>query len=276
VKNRAFLFALISAVATSVCAYIFISDLEIKYKKMNDPLTVVVASKKIKKGAFLQPNMVSETGIPKEYIQPKAFLSEQSLFSTNGTAMYVALADIEESEQILMTKTALPGSLENISSLIPENKKALPVKFDPVESTVLKPGSVIDIYAVIDYVDNNKEKQESIFLIAQNILTLSVGNTFIGEADSNKKEETNADAAVTLSVSDEEAQKILLVSKSGKLKFVIRPNGSDEISDIKPLKLSAVTSSSVNVQKIQTKNQSKNIEAENEELLEILGKYSDN
>jgi hypothetical protein len=44
---------------------------------------------------------------------------------------------------------------------------------------------------------------------------------------------------IILSVSVEEPQKIFIASQRGSLKYVIRPAGDVEISDINPLKLSS-------------------------------------
>ncbi|GHT42598.1 hypothetical protein AGMMS49921_08160 [Endomicrobiia bacterium] len=40
----------------------------------------------------------------------------------------------------------------------------------------------MDIFSVLGYSDNNKESQESVFAVAQNILVLAVGNNYIGIA----------------------------------------------------------------------------------------------
>ncbi|GHT44769.1 hypothetical protein AGMMS49936_00780 [Endomicrobiia bacterium] len=186
--KKIMIFAVVFAIAAGLLAYVHMSKLEIKYKSMAEPVKVVVATKRILQGTAIQSNMIKEKEVPKEYVQPKVFQNIKDLFTSDGSAVYISLNTIEEGEQILSTKISGTNQNAGISGLIPEGKKALPIKFDMATSNVLTPGARVDIFSVLGYSDNNKESQESVFAVAQNILVLAVGNSYIGIEKNNIKQ----------------------------------------------------------------------------------------
>ncbi|MDR1474616.1 MAG: Flp pilus assembly protein CpaB [Endomicrobium sp.] len=271
--KRSIIIALICAIICGVLAYLFLSDLEIKYKSATDPIKVVVACQRIPQGILIEPNMLIEKIIPKEYMQPKAFQSLSDLFREDGSAIYISLNTIEENEQILSTKVSKTNQDTGISNLIPDTKKALSVSFDGESLGILTPGNRIDIYAIIEYLDNGKELQDIVFSVAQNILVLAVGESCIGAV--KKSDQEDEDVAnlnsVTVAVSVEETQKILIACEKGRLKYVVRPAGDLEISDIKPLKLSSMIK---DISKISP-NYTRDLKTANQrEVLEIINKYT--
>jgi len=271
--KKTVLFAVIFALLAAFFAYMYLSDLEIKYRNMSEPVSVVVAKQRIPRGTVIQLYMIRERRVPKEYIQPKAFQNIKELFTGGNAAVYISLNTIEENEQILSTKISKINQDTGISNLIPESKKALSINFDMETANVLTPGTSIDIFSVIEYVGANKEVEESVFEVAQNILVLAVGDNCIGSPKKQDEDSQNLNV-VTLAVSVEEAQKILVASKSGSLKYVIRPVGDAEISEIKPLKLSSVVKDK-DIKVAARDNGIKDSRQINQkEILEIIRKYS--
>jgi pilus assembly protein CpaB len=273
--KKMIIFAVVFAVIAGCFTYMYMSSLEVKYKSMAEPVKVVVATKRILQGTVIEPHMIEEKKAPKEYMQPKAFQDIKDLFTgEGGSAVYISLNTIEEGEQILSTKVSKTNQDTGISNLIPEGKKALSINFNTGTSSVLTPGARVDIFSVLEYSDSNKEIQESIIAVAQNILVLAVGNKYIGitkkdKADADDDENSNN---VTLAVSIEEAQKILLANEKGNLKYVIRPSGDVEISDIEPLKLSSIVKGVSKT--LPPQNHPKNAKSANQkEVLEIINKY---
>jgi pilus assembly protein CpaB len=269
--KRPILFALIFAVVAAFFAYMYMSDLETKYKTMSEPVKTVISVQRIPQGTVIQSNMVAEKYIPKEYAQPKVFQNMKELFTENGAAVYISLNTIEENEQILSTKISKTNEDAGISNLIPDGKKALSVNFDLDAANILTPGTRIDIFSIVGYVDTNKELQESVFAAAQNILVLAVGNSCIGSAKKQDDDLGNL-SVITMAVSVEEAQRILLAGEKGSLKYVIRPSGDIEIEDIKPLKLSSMIK---DLSKTALPNRIKNPKLTNQkEMLDIISKYA--
>jgi pilus assembly protein CpaB len=264
--------ALVCAVVSAGLAYLFLSDLEIKYKSMLGPIKVVVACQRIPQGVLIQSNMLVEKTVPKEYMPLKAFQDLRELLTEDGSASYISLNTIEENEQILSTKVSKTNQDTGISSLIPDSKKALSVSFDCESLDILTPGSRIDIFAIVEYVDSGKEIQNSVFSVAQNILVLAVGGKCIGSVKKSEQDEDSSSLnSVTIAVSVEETQRILIASEKGSLKYVIRPIGDLEISDIKPLKLSSIIK---DISRISP-NYAKDLKTTNQrEVLDIINRYT--
>jgi pilus assembly protein CpaB len=270
--RKSIIVALICTVVSAVLAYLFLSDLEIKYKTMAEPVKVIVACQRIPQGVLIQPDMIVEKMLPKEYMQPKVFQNLRELFTEDGSAVYISLNTIEENEQILSTKVSKTNQDTGISNLIPDGKKALSLSFDCESLGILTPGSRIDIFAIVEYIDNGKEIQNTVFSVAQNVLVLAVGGNCIG---SGKKSEQDDDSNnlnfITVAVTVEETQRILIACEKGSLKYVIRPIGDLETSDIKPLKLSAIVK---DVSKIYP-NYEKDLKTTiQREVLEIINRYT--
>ncbi|MDR1245234.1 MAG: Flp pilus assembly protein CpaB [Endomicrobium sp.] len=270
--KKSIIVALICAVISAGLAYLFLSDLEIKYKTMAEPVKVIVARQRILQGVLIQPDMIVEKMTPKEYMQPKVFQDLRELFTEDGSAVYISLNTIEENEQILSTKVSKTNQETGISNLIPDGKKALSLSFDCESLGILTPGSRIDIFAIVEYIDKGKEIQNAVFSVVQNVLVLAVGGNYIG---SGKKSELDDDSNnlnfITVAVTVEETQRILIACEKGSLKYVIRPVGDLEISDIKPLKLSAIVK---DISKIYP-NYEKDLKTTSQrEVLEIINRYT--
>jgi pilus assembly protein CpaB len=272
-SNKRILFiALIFALLSLFFAYIYISDLETKYKVMAEPVKVVVALQVIPQGTVIKQEMLSEKYVPKEYAQPKVFNDIKELFLPDGTCEYISLNTIEEKEQILSSKLSKINEY-GISNLVPDGTKALSLTFDIDGVNILSPGSKIDIFAVIEYTDsNNGQLQDAVFCIAQNILVLAVGNSCIGSVK-KQDDEINNTNVLTLALSTEDAQKVILFSQKGNLKYLIRPNSDTKDYNVEPLKASTIIKDVSKV--INNQNYTKDVKLTNQkEVLEIINKYA--
>jgi pilus assembly protein CpaB len=238
--KKTVLTAIVFAILAAFFAYMYLSDLESTYRLMAEPVTVVVSAVRIPQGTVISREMLAEKKVPKEYVQPKAFASVNNLFTKEGAGVYISLNTFEAGEQIMSTKVSRTNSDTGISNIIPEGYKALAVNFDSESASVITPGSRIDVLSIIEYADTNNKFQESIYMIAQNILVLAVGNNYLGEAAEKNAEGSRSGGTLTLSVKAEEAQIIMLASENGSLKYIIRPAGDNEIYDIRPMKMSDI------------------------------------
>jgi pilus assembly protein CpaB len=267
--KKPIIIALFCAAISAGLAYLFLSDLEIKYKTMSEPVKVVVALRRIPQGVLIDSGMLAEKMVPKEYVQPKAFQDFKKLFTDDGSSQYISLNTIEENEQILSTKVSKTNQDTGISNLIPDGKKALSVVFEGEALEILTPGNRIDIFAVLEYIDNGKEVQNSVFPVAQNVLVLAVGGNCIGSYKKTYQEDdSNNFNSVTIAVTIEEIKKILISCQKGSLKYAIRSIGDLKISNIEPLKLSTMIK---DISKIFP-----NCKVTNQkEVLDIINRYTD-
>ena len=235
--KRTLLLAIVFSCLAGIFVFMYLSGLESGYKQMSEPVKVIVASKRIPQGTLITADSVAFKQIPKEFIQPKAFSDAKAMFTSDGKGLYIALNPIEQGEQILATKISLAGRDTGISNIIPDGKRALPIKFDSSISQSLTPGVKTDILCVIEYADANREIIDASIVIAQDILVLACGNHYLGGARDSLED---SESFAVLSVNMEEAQKILLAEERGKLKFVIRPAGDDETLTVKIIKISDI------------------------------------
>ena len=279
--KKTILAAVIFALFAVFFAYIYLSNLESTYRSMAEPVTVVVANRRIPQGTVIKRDMLSEKKIPKEYVQPKAFAGVNGLFAKDGAAVYISLNTFEAGEQIMSTKVSKTSSETGIANIIPEGYKALAVNFDSESSQVITPGSRIDIMSIIEYSDKSNKFQKSIYMIAQNILVLAVGNNYLGSAGGKDDEGGVSAPTITLSVTVEQAQTIMLAADGGSLKYIIRPAADNEIRKVKPIKMSDIVqdiSVSAPFQNIPMgKSRQEMFKALNKgqkEALEMLSKYS--
>ncbi|MDR2191304.1 MAG: Flp pilus assembly protein CpaB [Endomicrobium sp.] len=273
--KKTILLSLIFALAAAFFAYAYLADIESKYKKMAEPVSVVVAKQRITPGIIVKKEMLAEKLIPKEYVQPKAFSKISALITKDGESVYTALNAIEEGEQILSTKVSRPSEETGITNIIPEGLKAIAVNFDNVSATVITPGTKIDVLCIIRYADKNKQYHESVYVIAQNILVLASGSNYIG-APKKKNDDSQQDASniITLAVTVEEAQTIILAADKSKLKFIIRPSGDDNKYEAKPLKISDIVKDISVSEPLRSERQSKDLSRAQLEALEMINKYA--
>jgi pilus assembly protein CpaB len=254
-----------------VSAYFYFSDLERTYKSMADPITVVVAKERIAQGNTIRPNQLEEISVPKEYAAPKVFNSIKQLFNENSKAVFVSLTVIEKGEQLMNTKVSKPNDITGIANIIPDGHKALSVNFENTAAGAITPGSRIDIMALMQYADKNKQEQEVVYIAAQNILVLAVGDEFLGV--SKKKDPDNAPSkpAVTLAVTMEQAQTIMLAGENGKLKYVVRPSQDVEIVQIANMKMSDIIKDISSVKDVGSQG---NLPIKgSQEILALINKY---
>ena len=264
--------ALIFAFLSAGTAFIYFSSLEESYKSMAEPITVIIAKERIPQGALISPGQVAQKTIPKEYAQPKAFNDLPQLFSENSKALYATLAVIEKGEQILSTKVSKSGQAGGIGNIIPDGHKALTVNFENTADGVIVPGSRIDIMAIMQYTDKNKQGQEAVFMAVQNALVLAVGGDFLG-APKKKDGDISAQSKkdVTLAVTIEQAQIIMLASEGGRLKYIVRPSGDNETAPVQNMKMSDIVKDAAAVKSPVASQGAADRSAQ--EILELINKY---
>jgi len=274
--KKTILLSIIFALIAGFFAYAYLSDLESTYKKMAEPVYVVVAKQRITPGIIVKKEMLAEKLIPKEYVQPKAFSRTAALLTKDGEGVYIALNTIEEGEQILSTKVSRANEETGVTNIIPDGLKALAVNFDNISARVITPGTKIDILCVMEYSDKSQKFQESVHVIAQDILVLSEGRNYIG-APKKKISDFQDDSSgiLTLAVTVEEAQTIILAADKGRLKYIIRPPGDNEKYDAKPLKISDIIKDiSTTEEPARRAKPSKNLNRAQQDALEMINKYT--
>jgi len=177
---------------------------------------VVVAKVEIPLGAKITVDQLGLTPIPNGSAPEGAFRKIEEAVGR------VAITPIGVREPITNLKLAPEGVGAGLPAVIPEGYRAMTVKVDDVVgvSGFIMPGSYVDIVAVIVPVNQTAASQGPISkIVLQSIKVLASG----ARIDSPENQRTPSDAkAVTLQVTPEQAEKLVLAANEGKLQLVMR------------------------------------------------------
>jgi len=268
--------AVILALLSAVFATLYLYDIGQQNKSMSEKVTVIVANQRIEQGKIITGSMIKEKIVPKQYVQPK-YMSKIKDFYINDNPVYISIVPFEEGEQITMSKISSVTSGFGLANTIPNDKKAITLLFNTQEvNGIISSGSKVDLLSIVEYENKNHNYEEASCVIAQDLLVLAVGNDIIGTAK-NTKEELNVSVniPVTLAVSMEQAQKIILAQEKGIIKIILRPTGDDSISNSKIIKINDIYENAVPNTKIQSVRQvNSEMQKRQKELNEIINKYS--
>lgn len=208
--------------------------------------TVVTAKQDIAARAEITAEMLQLTKVPANALLGGAY-SDSTLVVGR-----VARIPIYAGEQLVQEKLASERSDLGLSYIVPQGMRAMGVKVDKVISPggLIRPGDRVDVVAVVDvqYKDliTDKEFTETrAFTIAQNIQVLAVEQSLErqlapvdgGTATESKAEGSPVDqpepepegTVVTLALTPEATQQVLLTETKGKIRLVVRAPGDTEI-----------------------------------------------
>ncbi len=273
-KNIVIVFIL--AVLSALFATLYLYDIGQQNKSMSEKVKVIVANQRIEQGKIITDSMIKEKIVPKQYAQPK-YISSIKEFYVNDEPVYISIVPFEEGEQITTSKISSITSGFGLANTIPNDKKAITLLFNNQEvNGIISSGSKVDLISIVEYEAKNNQYEEASCVVAQNLLVLAVGNDIIGIAK-NSKEDINVSVniPVTVAVSMEEAQKIVLAQEKGILKIVLRPISDNLIQQNKIIKLNDIYENAVVKTKKQSAIQSNTeMQKRQKELNEIINKYS--
>ena len=273
-KNIVFVFVL--ALVSALFATLYLYDIGQQNKSMSENIKVIVANQRIEQGKLITSSMIKEKLVPKQYAQPK-YMSDIKQFYVNDKPVYISIVPFEEGEQITTSKISSITSGFGLSNTIPNDKKAITLLFNNQEvNDIITSGSKVDLISIVEYENRNHQYEEAACVVAQNLLVLAVGNDVIGAAKNTKEEmSVSVNIPITIAVSMEEAQKIVLAQEKGILKIVLRSVSDDLIQQNKIIKINDIYENAISNTKKQTSNQSNyEMQKRQKELNEIINKYS--
>lgn len=221
-RNKRLILALTGAVICGLLAVMlvtrYLSNVQAFTKDLGN---VVVAKTEIPLGERITPEHLTLAPIPNGSLPEGVF---RKLDEVVGR---VAITPIGVRETITKMKLAPAGTGAGLSAVIPEGYRAMTVKVDDVVgvSGFVMPGSYVDVVAVIVPVNQTSASQGPISkIVLQNIKVLASGAKI--DSPDNQREPTSVNA-VTLQVTPEQAEKLVLAANESKLQLVMR-NYSDQ------------------------------------------------
>lgn len=229
-KNRRAL--IYSAVCVFLALFFQCSYLGQREKQLQgeyEPIPILVAAQDIPKDFRLDQSMVQTRSVPKKYIQPKALRKPEEVLGQ------ISSGTIFKGEQILATKLL---SIEDagLAFKIPKDQRAFTIAVDAIKGVGghIRPGNYVDVMGIFDFGDATHPDQRAVTLL-QDVLVLAAGSDLgqavpinVSETGSILKKAIVADGQkyiyrdITLQLSPEQAQRIMLAQEMGGLNLTLR------------------------------------------------------
>jgi pilus assembly protein CpaB len=176
--------------------------------------TIVVAAQPLGFGATLTAESVAEIAWAARSLPDGAFASKEELFKFGTRAV---LSGLDRNEPVLKTKITRPGQRGSLSVILEEGKRAVTVRVDDVRGVAgfILAGDFVDVVLISEDPAFQREGYSDILLHHVKVLA-------IDQLVAEPPEQPTIPKAVTLEVTPEQAQRILLASNVGKLSLILR------------------------------------------------------
>jgi pilus assembly protein CpaB len=180
--------------------------------------TILVAGAPLAFGTVLSEDNVSEIPWTNPQLPEGAFAKKIDLLKDGRR---IVLTAMDRSEVILRPKLTAPGQRASLSVLLDEGQRAVTVRVDDIKGVAgfILPGDRVDV--VLLRTETQKgETENSADVLLEYVKVLAI-DQLLNERSDQPAVATVA-KAVTLQVSPEQAQKLLLAGNVGKLSLVLR------------------------------------------------------
>src|SRR6266702_8781053 len=180
--------------------------------------TIVVAAASLPFGTVLTPDNVSEIPLSSGQLPEGAFATKTDLLKDGRR---VVLTAMERSELVLRPKITAPGQRASLSVLLEEGQRAVTVRVDDIRGVAgfILPGDRVDVM-LLRAETRQGETENSADVLLEYVKVLAIDQLMNERQD--KPTVASVAKAVTLQVSPEQAQKLLLAGNVGKLSLVLR------------------------------------------------------
>jgi pilus assembly protein CpaB len=181
--------------------------------------TIVVAAESLSYGTPMTPESVVEIPWFSDTLPEGAFAAKDDLLNSGRR---VVLSPMKRGEAVLRSKITGPGQRASLASLLDEGKRAVTVQVDDVRGVAgfVLPGDFVDLVRSAD--DGSVKRQSYSDILLEHIKVLA-----IDQVASEGEGQPTVAKAVTVEVTKEQAQKILLATNIGKLSLILsRPSES--------------------------------------------------
>src|SRR6266404_3289964 len=189
--------------------------------------TILVAAAPMAFGTVVTEDNVSEIPWTEAKLPEGAFAKKIDLLKDGRR---VVLTPIERSEIILKPKVTAPGQRASLSVLLDEGQRAVTVPVDDVRGVAgfILPGDRVDVM-LLRSETRQGETENSASVLLEYVKVLAI-DQLLNERPDHATVATVA-KAVTLQVTPEQAQKLLLAGNVGKLSLVLRQPAEGKLAE---------------------------------------------
>lgn len=223
-RNKRLILALTGAVLCGLIGVMlvtrYLSSVQAYTKNLGN---VVVAKREIQLGEKITADHLAMAPIPNGSAPEGVFRKMDQVLGR------VAITPMGLREPITSMKLAPEGTGGGLSAVIPEGYRAMTVKVDDVVgvSGFIMPGSFVDVVAIVvpPSADGGERQDPVSKIVLQNIKVLASGAKI--DSPEDQREPTKV-KAVTLQVTPEQAEKLVLAANGGRLQLVMRSYSDQE------------------------------------------------
>ncbi|MBI2864296.1 MAG: Flp pilus assembly protein CpaB [Chloroflexi bacterium] len=230
-------FALVLAIVFGLAASLLVWSYLKKVSEPVDTVAVVVAATDISPRTALKKEMLRIQQVPANVRHPKGYASVDDLLGK------VTKLAITGGEQVLETKIFAEREESGLAFVIPPNKRAVSVGVSELIGSggLIVPSDRVDVVAVFDSRVAGKDmatmvlQDVEVLAVAQLIqgedsvsLTTKASKTVAGGSQAQPKADPKVQPtakSVTLAVTPDEAQRLILAEEKGKIRLALRPYG---------------------------------------------------
>ena len=179
--------------------------------------TIVVAAQPLSFGAALSPENVMDIPWGAQELPEGAFVSTAALLNDGPR---IVLSALDRNEPVLRSKVTGAGQRASLSLLLEPGKRAVTVRVDDPRGVAgfILPGDFVDVVLISEDPAAKREGYSDILL--QHVKVLA-----IDQLTNERPEHPTVAKAVTVEVTPEQAQKLLLATNIGRLSLVLRQPG---------------------------------------------------
>jgi pilus assembly protein CpaB len=181
--------------------------------------TIVVAAQPLGFGVALSPENVMEIPWAAQELPEGAFASTAALLKEGPR---IVLSALDRNEPVLRSKITGAGQRASLSALLEPGKRAVTVRVDDVRGVAgfILPGDFVDVVLISEEPAAKRESYSEILLHHVKVLA-------IDQLTSERPERPTVAKAVTVEVTPEQAQRVLLATNIGRLSLVLRQPGDE-------------------------------------------------
>lgn len=201
---------ILTGIITGFLAWQYLTG--VKATAVNEVMsTVVMTTYKVPNGTRLTSAMVKTVRVPAGSVPAQASTQPEQVIGQ------MTIAELREGEIITAQQLASSQTGNEVPYKIPAGYRAITIAVNPLSGVAghIKPGHYVDI--LMRYITTANPPEIKVITLVQNSLVLAAG------PDLQKKEGVQAVENITMAVTPQDAQNVMLSEKIGEMKLVLRP-----------------------------------------------------
>ena len=213
-RNTRTLIVLLVAVAAAAAATLLVNQAIQRrpVQQVELPETfVVAAAHTLQTGALLAAGDVKLVGWPSNSLVPGSFTKVEDVVNRG------VVQPMQENEPLTESKVAAPGAGAGLPPTIPTGMRAISVRVNEVVGVAgfVTPGNRVDVFATLKRNDTSLTR-----IVISNVQVLTAGTKY--EQDKSKSGEAMPSTVVTLLLSPEDAERLVLAATEGQIMLALR------------------------------------------------------